>query len=53
MPRKKAEPKVEDAAGVTAETTVTKPVSKKSDETVPGGRYLVNGKWVDANGKPL
>lgn len=22
-------------------------------ETIPGGRYLVNGQWVDANGKPV
>ena len=25
----------------------------KANETVPGGRYLVDGKLVDANGKPL
>lgn len=23
------------------------------DETIPGGRYLVNGTLVDANGEPL
>ena len=23
------------------------------DETIPGGRYLVDGEWVDADGKPL
>lgn len=22
-------------------------------ETIPGGRYLVNGEWVDANGRPV
>lgn len=21
------------------------------DETIPGGRYLVDGRWVDANGR--
>lgn len=26
---------------------------KKLDETIPGGRYLVDGVWVDANGKRL
>lgn len=24
-----------------------------SDKTVPGGRYLVNGRVVDANGEPI
>jgi len=23
------------------------------DTTVPGGRYLVGGQWVDANGAPI
>lgn len=23
------------------------------DETVPGGRYLVDGAWVNAEGKPI
>lgn len=23
------------------------------DVTVPGGRYLVGGQWVDANGAPI
>ena len=26
---------------------------QKLDETVPGGRYEVNGTIVDANGKPV
>jgi hypothetical protein len=25
----------------------------RKDETVPGGAYLVNGSWVDANGQPI
>ena len=25
---------------------------KRLDETTPGGRYKVNGLWVDADGKP-
>jgi len=25
----------------------------KHDETIPGGRYLVNGEYVDANGNPV
>lgn len=25
----------------------------KLDETTPGGRYLVNGVFVDANGEPI
>lgn len=24
-----------------------------SDKTVPGGKYLVNDRYVDANGEPL
>lgn len=24
-----------------------------ANETVPGGRYIVNGQTVDANGKPV
>lgn len=31
----------------------TKPEAKRGDETVPGGRYRVNGVLVDASGKPL
>lgn len=26
---------------------------KKFDETVPGGQYMVGGKLVDADGKPI
>lgn len=32
---------------------VAEPVTTSSDETVEGGRYLVNGKFVDCNGKPI
>lgn len=28
-------------------------VKRAPDETIPGGRYEVNGKLVDANGKAL
>ena len=28
-------------------------MAPKLDETVPGGRYLVNGVLVDANGEPI
>lgn len=27
--------------------------NRKLDETIPGGRYKVNGEWRDANGKVL
>lgn len=26
---------------------------KRFDETVPGGQYMVNGRMVDADGKPI
>ncbi len=32
---------------------VTPEPPRKLDQTVPGGRYIVNGQVVDANGKPL
>lgn len=33
---------------------VTQEKQKRLDESsVPGGKYLVDGRWVDANGKPL
>jgi hypothetical protein len=27
--------------------------ARQADTTVPGGRFLVDGAWVDAEGKPL
>jgi hypothetical protein len=26
---------------------------KKPDKTIPGGKYLVNGVYVDCNGEPI
>jgi hypothetical protein len=37
---------------VAAEEKTEKPDTNPG-ETVPGGRYLVNGVLVDANGKPI
>lgn len=34
-----------------AETVQTAP--QASDKTVPGGRYVVGGQVVDANGEPI
>jgi hypothetical protein len=28
-------------------------LERKLDETVPGGRYIVNGRLVNANGEPI
>lgn len=44
--RVEADKKVEQAAEAGAEPT-------KADETVPGGKYIVDGKAVDANGEPF
>lgn len=27
--------------------------AKRADETVEGGAYLVNGRWVNAHGEPI
>jgi len=36
------------------EGTVQQPAPQtRLDQTVPGGRYLVNGRLVNANGEPL
>jgi protocatechuate 3,4-dioxygenase beta subunit len=43
-------------ANVTIEAvagSVSEPETTASDTTIPGGRYIVNGKVVDANGNPL
>jgi hypothetical protein len=29
------------------------PANRRPDETVPGGRYIVGGKMVDAEGRPI
>lgn len=29
------------------------PPIPESDEVQPGGRYFVNGRWVDAHGNPI
>lgn len=34
-------------------TTPEPDVPTRSDEVALGGRYLVNGELVDANGKPI
>jgi hypothetical protein len=39
----------ETAAGATATDEEAQPLG----ETVPGGRYMVDGRLVDANGNPL
>jgi hypothetical protein len=53
----KAEAKAEADAKATkaAEAKARKDAEAKRplDETIPGGRYEVNGKLVDANGKPI
>ena len=35
------------------ETEVAPPVERSSQETVPGGRFKVGGKTVNANGEPV
>lgn len=27
--------------------------SAKMDETIPGGAYIVDGRWVNAEGEPI
>lgn len=34
-------------------TATEEPEVKRIDETVPGGRYEVDGKMVDSSGKPV
>lgn len=51
------DPKTQDGKS-TVPATPTPPASpqepgKKFDETVPGGQYMVNGRLVDADGKPI
>lgn len=44
-PEKKPEPKVEEGP-------VEEPI-RATDKTIPGGRYLVGGRLVNANGDPI
>jgi hypothetical protein len=57
MATKNTEPN-ETEAVVAADADVAEVVTETeaavaADQTVPGGRYLVNGELVDANGKPI
>jgi hypothetical protein len=42
-----------NAAQAEAAERATKPARKRGDETVPGGKYRVNGVLVNAHGQPL
>ena len=43
-----------DQAAQAAEEPVQPAQSpRRLDQTVPGGRYLVNGRWLNANGEPV
>lgn len=44
------EPELEPVAELEPEPAVE---ATASDRTVPGGRYLVNGVFVNANGEPI
>jgi hypothetical protein len=48
-PRAAATPTQVVVQGVPLQTSAGAP---RNVETVPGGRYFVNGQWVDAHGKP-
>ena len=54
-----AEKKADDAQVVATpkeEVPALKPAAqpaKRADVTIPGGRYVVDGQPVDANGKPI
>ena len=50
-PRDDESPAPEPQKAPTASQEAEKP--KRFDETVPGGKYEVGGKMVDADGKPL
>lgn len=47
------EPEMVEPDEVDAAPEPTPEPDRKLDETVPGGRYLVDGKLVDANGEPI
>lgn len=59
MPAKPNDPNQDNtppAEQPTGDTNLSIPVvipAQASDKTVPGGKYLVNGIYVDANGEPL
>jgi hypothetical protein len=36
-----------------APVVTPEPVVQASDTTIPGGKYLLDGKYVDANGDPI
>lgn len=42
-----------DAAEAQAKAEAEADAARPLDETVPGGRYVVNGMTVDANGEPV
>lgn len=46
-------PDAEDAAPEAEPKAAAKARHQPMSETVPGGRYIVDGRAVDANGKPL
>lgn len=48
-PRAAAAPTQVVVQGVPLQASAGAP---RNVETVPGGRYFVNGQWVDAQGKP-
>ena len=53
-----AEKKADDAQVVTPKEDASTPKpaaqpAKRADVTIPGGRYVVNGQTVDANGNPI
>lgn len=55
-PEKKLEPRSlaqEDAARLQLEADKRIAEEDQIDETIPGGAYVVDGQWVDAEGKPL
>lgn len=46
----------EQPQNTSGDTNLSIPVvtpAQASDKTVPGGKYLVNDRYVDANGEPL
>lgn len=49
----KKQAQANDAKAQAAEDANPAPIDPEASETVPGGKYEVNGVVVDANGKPL
>lgn len=41
------------ASAPKAAPSASQEAEKKFDETVPGGQYMVGGRMVDADGKPI